>query len=307
MSSLARIENFIDSALVDLGKLTAPSTRKQEFRCSSLPFCPIRSAFLDSSEESFRKSFYVEIGTVVHKVVQIWLARGMAANDMYGIWKRVSDGCETKIPMLRPKAVKLLGTEDIVYEEVTIKWRNLSGHVDLITHIGNNEYVVWDFKTTDIASKRRFAGWQKTFKTSPNYFIQIRSYAALLRKLFGINIVAWGLIIVDRDKPIESTKDYHKIIKPWKIHNHKKQMRLLNSANDNYLLFDEFRQIMARSKEYNPEAVKLLKEMIINRPCIDDESYNEWMDYAFYKGECEFKEACLKSNKAVLRRIEEIL
>lgn len=306
MSSLVRIENFIDSALVDMGRLTAPSTRKKEFRCSSLPFCPIRSAFLEKQEENFRKSFYVEIGTAVHKVVQFWLSRGMAADDMFGIWV-AKDGRKTKQPMLRRKAVKILKTEELEYEEVTIKWKELSGHVDLITHIGNGEYVVWDFKTTDLGGKRQFADWKRKFRTSPNYFIQIRSYAALLRKLFGINIVAWGLIIVDRDRPIESTKDYHKIIKPWKEHNHKKQLRLLSAANDNYLLFDEFRQIMSKSKDYNPEAVKLLKEMIINRPCIDDESYDEWMDYAFYKGECEFKKSCLKSNKAVLRRIEEIL
>ena len=305
MTSLARIEHFIDSALTDMGKLEAPSTRKKEFRCSSLPFCPIRSAFLETSKESFSKSFYVEIGTAVHKVVQFWLSRGMAADDMFGCWK-APDGRISE-PMLRPEAVKALNDNNLEYEEVTIKWKRLSGHVDLITHIGGGAYVVWDFKTTDLGGKRQHAGWKRNFRTSPNYFIQIRSYAALLRRLFGINIVAWGLIIVDRDRPIQTTADYHKIIRPWKMKNHKKQMRLLEAANDNYKIFQMFQSEMARSKEYNPEAVRLLKEMIVNRPCIDDESYDEWMDYAFYKGECELKEACLKSNKAVYRRIQELL
>src|SRR5690606_23285463 len=119
-------------------------------------------------------------------------------------------------------------------------YKNLSGHVDLLYHVGDNKYLLIDFKTTDLSAKRNKGGWEKGFKPSPNYFVQIRSYATLLRELFGYNIIGWSLVFVDRAKPIKEARDFHKIVRPWKKHNHELYLKLINRSCRNakrYLRF----------------------------------------------------------------------
>lgn len=305
MLDKAAISNHINSILLDISRLKETVPARTEFRCSSLPYCPIRTAFLEKGEESFSKSFYVEIGTAVHKVVQHWMPKGRYRKDLFGVWKcpkcRKEHG-----PSHPPIKCEGCGGKELVYEEITLKYRNLSGHVDMITHIGNGRYVLWDFKTTDLVAKRK-RGHISKFKPSPNYFIQIRTYATLLRKLYGINIVAWTLVFIDRAKPIQALSDYHKIVRPWKKKNHAHQIRLIDAACDNNERYKKFIDALNASTEYNPKAVKALKQMVLHRPCKTEKTYDEWMGYGFYKGECELKGPCLTSNKAAYRRIQELL
>lgn len=293
--------------MVELGSTEEVSKAGQAFRCSSLPMCPIRKIFFDKNKESFSKDFYVKVGTAIHDAIQNWMSKGSRAENIVAEWSCLECGTLRK-PGFRPiKCDDCGSTKGFKYNEITIIYRNLTGHVDLLYHLGDGRYLLIDFKTTDLSGKRNKGGWEKSFKPSPNYYVQIRSYATLLKEVFGYNIVAWSLLFIDRAKPIVNARDFHKIIKPWKQHNHDTYLKLINQSCRNAKRLHRFNELMAQSTSYNPEAVETLKEIIIRRPCKSQEDYDKWMSHAFYNGQCEMLKTCKTSSKAVYKRLKEIM
>lgn len=304
---IAALNHVIDDLMVDLGSTVEDTPASTQFRCSGLPMCPIRRLFFDKGQESFHKDFYVKVGTAIHDAIQNWMSKGKRANNIVAEWSCLDCGT-LRSPGFKPIQCEDCGsTKGFKYNEITIRYRNLSGHVDLLYHLGNNRFLLIDFKTTDLSAKRNKGGWEKTFKPSPNYYVQIRSYATLLKEVFGYNIVAWALLFIDRAKPIRESRDYHKIVKPWKQHNHDMYLKLINQSCRNAKRLEEFNAIMATSNSYNAKAVDLLKEIVVKRPCKSEEQYDRWMSHAFYSGECEMLDACCTSSKAVYKRIKQML
>lgn len=320
MSNLQkRLEDKLDSVLVDMAQQKRKYTKVPDFRVSSLPVCPLRTFLFNDKTDSYSMDFYTSIGTAVHETAQKWLSVGNFQNEIFSCWK-VKETGEILGPCFKNEIPKKYDNYTIEYEEITIQYNGLSGHVDLVLEMFPGQYMVVDFKTTDLSSKKRLPSWQKFYPASRSSIIQISTYSTLLRKLFKLNIVGWCLVYVDRGKVITKPDDYHKVMRPWTKQKHRAMLEKLDRACENDALFRRFHRIMQKSEDFNPKAVKLLKKMVVNRPCVDEESYNGWIDYKFWKGfsknpeqgvingQCALKKHCLSGSKAcynaVLRQLE---
>lgn len=313
-----KLDHLIDSLLVDMSTQTEPSTRKSEFRISSFPYCPIRSLlYSKGGDESFNMEFYTSIGTAVHETLQKWLTKGNFKDKIFACWKIKETG-EVIGPCLYRDIPSKYNNYTILYEEITINYNGLSGHVDLVIELLPGMFVVIDFKTTNLSDKKkRFPGeWQTKYPASQSSIIQISSYSTLLRELFGLNIVAWCLIYIDRGDVISTRHNFHKVLKPWNKKKHKNFLEFIDKACDNNKRLAKLKKILDKdAEEYSPKANKLLTRIVEHRPCTDEDSYSSWMDYGFHKGytkrespgvkkgECELKKFCLKGNKSCMKAI----
>ena len=310
------LENQLDAMLVDMASQKITTNKVSDFRASSLPNCPIRSLLFTQKTDSYSMGFYTSIGTAVHETAQKWLAVGDFKGKIFSCWKALETG-EVIGPCFKDEIPKSWDNYTVLYEEITIQYKGLSGHVDLVVELLPGMYVVVDFKTTGLeGKKRRGYGWQKQYPASRSSIIQISTYAALLRKIFKLNIVAWCLVYVDREKVINSPRDYHKVLRPWNSKKHKHMLELIDAACEREKPFRKLLKILNETDEFSSKAVNLLKDMVINRPCVDEESYNEWIDYKFYQGpggkgeegvkdgKCVMRNSCLKGNRAAYEAIK---
>jgi len=304
-----KLEDKLDTILVDMAKQRKVYTKTSDFRVSGLPICPLRTLLYNERADSYSMDFYTSIGTAVHETAQKWLSVGNFKNNIFACWKIKETG-EILGPCFKDEIPEKYSNYTIEYEEITINYRVLSGHVDLVLEIFPGQYMVVDFKTTDLdGKKRRFSTWQNQYPASRSSIIQISTYSTLLRKLFKLNIVAWCLVYVDRGKVINSKDDYYKVTRPWTKMKHRNMLEHLDRACENNARLQRLNRMLEDSDEFNPKAVKVLKQLVVNRPCVDDESYNAWMDYKFFRkagpgeagvfdGQCIMKKHCLSGSKA---------
>ena len=320
MTTVEDIQKAVDELLLPMANQRWKFEGKTRgFRVSSLPFCPLLSLVTSKTEESYTKSHYTEVGTALHTTIQTWLSLNkISVKKMYGKWK--CTGCAKEVgPGRQPKepcsCEHVFGRLEKVhehmpkfwtYEELTVEYNGLSGHIDLIIEISPGKYILIDFKTYSLLKKRDTSYWKKDKPSHPSYVIQIRSYSAICREVYDLNIVGWAMVLVDRDRPIESAKDYHPIINEWNGKKSKAWLKKLDdSANDNR----RYRALL-RSIEDGKEdkAKKQLKEIVKKRPCHSQEDYNGYMNYKFFSNEkCPLLSSCKKGNKRALRGVHEAL
>jgi len=324
MSIASKLEQLIDTFMLSVGEAKKPSTRTPEFRISSMPYCPIRRLLFNKpGNDSFSMNFYTSIGTAVHETIQSWATISEEAREkIFSCWKIKETG-EVVGPCFYKDIPKKYSNYTIEYEEITIKYRGLSGHVDLVLEILPNKYMLIDFKTTNLTRNklREPYTWRNKYPASTSSIIQISSYSSLLTKEFGLNIIGWCLIYVDRGDVISHNDSYHKVMKPWNKKKTKKFMKYIDQACDNNKRFIKLNKLLDKSDRYSSKADSLLKEIVKNRPCVDETTYDEFMGKGFYRGpqtaesrkqdlsrgikngDCVLKPFCLKSNKSCLNAI----
>lgn len=311
-----RIEDALDSMLIDMSQQKITYNKPKEFRVSGFPFCAIRNLLFTTSTDSFSMGFYTSIGTAVHETAQKWLALSGFKGKIFACWKALETG-EVIGPCFKDEIPKSWDNYTVVYEEITIKYRGLSGHVDLVVEILPGYFIVVDFKTTDLSGKKRtYPNWRNYYPASRSSIMQISTYATLLRKIHNLNIVAWSLVYVDRGKVIQTKNDYHKVTVRWTPSKHKNMLRMINQACENNRTLVALNKLIAKSTGYSKAADDLLKDLVRNRPCVDDASYDAYMDYGFYsgftkeeaegvkKGKCVMKDHCLDSNKSCYKAVQ---
>ena len=311
-----RIEDAIDSMLLDMSQQKIVRNKPKDFRVSGMPICAIRHLLFSKSSESFSMDFHTSIGTAVHETTQKWLALGGYKGRIFACWKALETG-EVIGPCFKDEIPKSWNNYTVVYEEITINYKCHSGHIDLVVELLPGHFVVIDFKTTDLSGKKRkYPNWRNYYPASRSSIMQISTYATLLRVIYKLNIVAWSLVYVDRGKVITTKDDFYKVTVRWTPRKHKNMLKHINKACENNKTLVRLNNIIANNNSYSEEAVKLLKQLVINRPCTDEESYEEYMHYAFYqgftkeesegvrKGCCVLKDYCLDSNKAAYRAIQ---
>lgn len=171
--------------------------RLVNLRCSQLPFCGL-SLFVKLADNikysrlDFLGTYYTSVGTTVHEVMQTLIPT--ASKNVIGNWKCVrcnkvheftSYGKCCGLPMR--------------YIEVSVNYKGIQGHIDLLYKI-NKELVVVDFKTTSLAGK------DKKAKNPGNAYIdQIKTYIYLLRKQYKIKVNKAMLVFIPRDDPTKPT------------------------------------------------------------------------------------------------------
>lgn len=316
-----KLDQLIDDLLVDLADLKEDSNREAQFRISSFPYCPLRRLlFTGDYQESFSSNFYTTIGTAIHENLQRWLIKGSFKEKVFSCWRIVETG-EIIGPCLYRDIPKKYSNYAIQYEEITIAYNGLSGHVDLVVELLPNTYVVIDFKSTNLGLKKRQypAGeWKNKYPASRNSIIQISCYSTLLKTLFKINVVAWCLVYIDRGDPIRNKTSFHKVLRPWNKKKHNDFLSKIDQACLNNKRLLKLNTILNTKKNYSSTARELLVKLVKNRPCTDEDSYDEWMAYGFHSykrtkeeerrggtkdGECVLKKQCLKGNKSCFKAV----
>lgn len=208
------------------------------------------------------------------------------------------------------------------YVEIEVEYKGLTGHVDKVIRVSASgeepEYVILDYKTTTLpeydlaklqkAEKKKkgkkLGSWTSaTEQLPPNPALaekypvpynvdQIEAYCALLTKVHKLNIVGWGLLYVDRSRPISAKSDYHPVVKVWTKKDQKKWIKRLDEACAIAPTAQKiFEKRQARKKLVTSECLKVIEA----RPCRTHEDFKQKMASAFhYEREgCKFMHQCL--------------
>lgn len=179
-------------------------SRLYNLRCSQLPYCPrtvLANFGLRGKYHAMDMSmaYYTSVGTTVHTVMQTYLA--MSGRFLADYECRI---CKKKYPLSHKHECCDVPTN---YEEVTIdigtkKWKNglrrggIQGHIDGIFKDSKGRYWIIDFKTTTL-----FGAPKKEKSPGEGYIRQIRAYAVLLKKQYGIKVQGVMLVFIPRDNP----------------------------------------------------------------------------------------------------------
>ena len=120
-------------------------------RCSQLPYCP-RSVIMHYLTMGVYQSmdmmmaYYVGVGHAVHNVMQNYMATtGRLLADY------VCRECGKKYPLSHKSECCGFPTR---YEEVSINWKGIKGHIDAILKDSKGKYWIVDFKTCSIAGAK---------------------------------------------------------------------------------------------------------------------------------------------------------
>lgn len=192
--------------------------RVLNLRCSALPFCPL-SLFHQigtlgiSQSQDFQSMYFTRVGTIVHTVMQTALVRD--GGRVFGDWS--CRKCKIKEHMSLFRTCKKC-KRPMEYEELEIDFRGIKGHVDTLfvpkSHVKKAIeisklpeaqrfeaakeliLVIVDYKTCSISNSPK-----KQRDPGASYKSQIKAYAWLLTKQYGLNIKSTILMFLPRDNP----------------------------------------------------------------------------------------------------------
>jgi hypothetical protein len=313
-------DSIVKNMLETLSVIKVQNPKRLELRSSGLPYCEIRKFLFQPQPENYSKDFYTSTGTAIHEALQEWIPRGEYKSYIFGNW--CCTGCNKKLLMqTKPKRVcsecvdpselppRHLGKKHYwKYEEIDFKYKKLSGHIDLVLRISRNpdRYIVIDFKTTDMLKKRDSKFWDPKQPSSKSYILQIRTYCTMLQKLFGLNIVGWHIISINRAAPIANSKDYHALSGEWSSRYTEK---FLNFIERDIRGYKNLQRLLKSIEEENVQKSEdALNKMAAERPCTDLKSYKSWMAKGFFgKEQCEMLDSCCMSTRRVAARIRQEL
>jgi len=175
----------------------ADPSRLFNLRCSQMPYCP-RSVIVNYATRGMfqamdmRMAYYVSVGHAVHNVMQSYLALTGTLLADYECRE-----CGKKWPLSHKYECCDQPTK---YEEVTIDYKGIQGHIDAIFRDKKGRYFIVDFKTCSLLgapAKKRDPG--------ANYRRQVQAYAYLLWKQHGIKVEGVMLVFLPRDNPFSPT------------------------------------------------------------------------------------------------------
>ena len=172
--------------------------RLYNLRCSQLPYCP-SSVLINWGTRGMVQpmdmmmAFYVHVGHAVHKVMQDYLSQSGCFLADYACKE-----CGKKYPLSHTIECCGFPTE---YEEVNLSVGSkqkgfIQGHIDGIFRDKKGNYWIVDFKTSSTAGAPA-----KVKKAPEGYRRQVRAYAYLLWKQYGIKVVGCMLVYIPRDNP----------------------------------------------------------------------------------------------------------
>lgn len=237
------IENSDETSKVDL-------TRLYNLRCSQIPYCPasVLSNFGKRGlyfTMDMRMAYYVAVGHAVHDVMQRYLAKSGRFIADYECRE-----CGKKYPLSRKYECCGFPTK---YEEVSIDFKGIQGHIDGIFVDSRGRVWIVDYKTCSVSGAQ-----SKQTNPGANYKRQVRAYAFLLWKQHGIKVVGVMLVFLPRDNPWEPTI--------WEQH--------------------------MSEEEYSAARIELLKDLKLQQRTMKADTVEEMMDLAKTKCGGEYCDAC---------------
>ena len=286
-------------------KITPQTKRPNDFRVSSLPYCGLLHVADSLNKEiepnPYAFSFYVELGTTLHSLYQRYAAEA-SPTELIGNWQcnRLLDTSTGKHSISHTRCTKKYEfcshndakeqhkcphgkkcLPSLSYEELTVEYKGLTGHVDLLYKLPNRKYILADIKTTGEFLFDSFKSAVKLgYYPSLKYFQQVETYAILIEKLFDIEISSYAIVYMSRTAPSEK-KIKHRVfarkltddmrmrrknIVKWQIEHHKQALKVIEQpSKDN------------------------MGELWNNRPCQNKAAYDNIMKPLFFgKENCPY-------------------
>ncbi len=170
-------------------------SRIKSLRPSQLPFCPVGFFVQHATHGAIRTmdmrgSFYTEIGTSIHKVVQTYLSH---SGRFLANWKCRQCGKVYKVSVQHECCDFVMD-----YEEIEIDYKGVVGHIDAVFRDRMGYYHVVDFKTTSVLGAPR-----KLKDPGVAYIEQVEAYWLYLWRQHGIKCKSVILMFIRRDNPKE--------------------------------------------------------------------------------------------------------
>jgi hypothetical protein len=289
----------LERTLVGALNTKIQSSHKPEIRISKLPICGLLHAIElkkdERKEEQLKDRYYTDIGNAVHTFWQTILPQSDSKMKVFGNWKCeackavVYERCTTPESLICPKCKK--NHDTVVYEEITINYRGISGHIDMI-FFDKGEYTLVDFKTTSAYNVK-----EPKYLPYPKHLMQAEAYCFMIENQFKIKISNYFIIYVSRDKG-DGGKDKLEHTRPIGFDVTPKMLARRKAQLDQIV---ESRKIIKRL--FDDPTPELLKELDDNRPCHklhDYENSKTGMVHGFFGSEqCPYLEngSCFKNKK----------
>lgn len=294
--TLSRVGRLIDSAL----DVTVPEKRwpKKRVSPSMFPICSIQeyakriyekhNKFL-SGENGTMLNIFAKAGTGMHESLQNALGY---SGQMVGHWKCTNTDCpeyaKTKSVYENGKRIKKgkytrkHSCDNICpkckkamdYCELRVLYKSLKGFVDGLIDNLDGTYSLIDLKSTTI-----------TKATDGTFFVkyhryQIATYAYILKKRYGYNIVDYTLVYVPRDNPKKFVEKTFKFDDEESQIAYKFMMKQIRAWD----------AVIASVREKDPTAA------IKKKPCKSPEYY--WDEFHGYET-CPFVDHCFITSRIV--------
>ena len=266
-------------------------------RVSSFPICGLLDAINRIEKPSqpipFSMSFYTSIGTAVHENLQ----NRMVLSKRFGRWCFGNWKCTAcnEIPFkqcLRPKSLVCPKCKSglLTYHELDFLYKNVSGHLDMLTLDNKEKFVAWEFKTTSEYNIKNPLQNLPQLKHKQ----QIETYCTMLWRVHGIRVHTYVIVYISRNRAQMNTEDEEQFI-PFTFKFTDAMMDRRDAQIERIRRSDVV--IKKLFKEPDKSTLRKLEAL---RPCRSEEDYNDphtGMKHAFYKGGCEFakKGLCFRS------------
>ena len=273
------------------------TNKRDEFRVSSFPYCPVIDLYqyFDSSPETvdYGTDFYTNLGTAVHETIQHHKSISYNKKLVIGFWRcKLCNLVFNEKPIPKPSKIKQKKsclnsgpcTGTLEHEEIEFKYKNLSGHIDNLTilpkPVKKRVYCAFEYKTC--SNKYVDDMYYRNFLPFPKHPHQVKTYCALLYKLFNIKPSYYAIVYIARDKPFYNNKINCVIV-----------LRKITKSEINRIL--KHLDISSKAREYVQDFKKTksknsLKEILKLKPCQKPNDYlNNGMDDKFFGREkCPF-------------------
>lgn len=247
-------------------------SRLYYLRCSQLPYCPRNVLLRYASsglefEMDMSMHYYVHVGHSVHATFQNYLAlSGKLVADYH---------CKVCKKWHRFSTKSRCCGRPCEYHEVQIDYKGIKGHIDAI-FLHEGRYYIVDFKTTSLKASEA-----KKRKPGNGYTHQIRAYAYLLWKQYGIKVAGVMLVFIPRDNPHKPVV-WEEQVTDESLERTRKQLkkdRKLHRATMNASTMSDFKELMDNNcageycdgcKAPTPGLLRLLKEQRAEFPIKKD-------------------------------------
>ena len=277
---------------------------RREFRASSSPYCSILDliSYLENRRAgnpgvTYDRQFYFSVGHVIHDLWQnVMVQAPKYGHRVYGDW--VCSKCGKLVKhSTRPK-YQCCKTGHWGYQELTYRYRGLSGHSDLITKVDKRNYTLWELKTVPhwfLESMKLCSEYQMYAKS----LTQVRVYAALARKLYKLPITRVVIVNLGRES---SRLKYMKLngVK-FTDKDYRKVMRQL----DHDVAARKSVTRLLKYQDWKRPPREQLREVVKNRPCFTRDDYYSKMDQRWFgKDRCPVYKLklCTKQPDHVIRQ-----
>ncbi len=261
MSNIKNILSITEGLYRSAILYSTSSIRERKLRPSGFPYCGLKDMFEEitggpKSTVGFGLDFYGSVGTAAHLIFQKYMG---ITGKIVGNWECKNVNCSNFKKICKFSVNNLCTCGFFMeYHELTIKNRNIIGHVDCLLLI-EGKYYVLDYKTSTLASIEKHKEIGNIFPYTKNVH-QILSYCICLERNFNIKIEGWMLMYISRDTPYQVAL----VGKDFDAPSRRAEKARMNRYNE------QFAQASKVIEDSDPAPVKAL---IDSKPCT---SYKHW-------------------------------